>query len=219
MLIIFWVFVGLTYLPTMIRMIAAYFNYPEMDLIMYNIASIPFAFISVPLVYFIIYVIIGNRTICRMVSVIFALFGLTYLVVLNTFGVRGPMVTEWASLYTINSDVAIHIYLIGQFVIPTAMILGLLFLLFLRRLPKNLRYRTTLPLVAISFVFDFMLTDVVTVIDVMQLSARLFVLMGTILAYLAYFPPLTLQDKLRINKRQYDIAEEDDIENGWVPEV
>jgi hypothetical protein len=45
-----------------------------------------------------------------------------------------------------------------------------------------------------------MLTDVIAIIDVMQVFSRSFVLIGTVLAYLAYFPPLTLQEKLGIQK-------------------
>ncbi len=208
-LVVFWVLVGFTYLPTTIRMIAAYMQNYELDLMMYNLAAIPFAFVSVPLVYFIIYVIVGDKKISGYVSFMFMIFGTAYLVFLYSNGVNST-VTEWASLFSVNSDVAISIYLMGLFVVPTAMILGLLLIILLQRVPKRLRYRTTLPLVAISFVFDFMLTDMITIIDVMQVFARLFVLIGTVQAFLAYFPPLTLQEKLGIQEYQYDFYEEDD---------
>ena len=100
--------------------------------------------------------------------------------------------------------------------IPTAMIIGLLFLIFLQRMPKRLRYRTALPLVAISFVFDFMLTDMVTLVDAMQLAARIFVLIGTVQAFLAYFPPMTLQEKLGIKKYQYELYDDEDIDEEEV---
>jgi len=208
MLVILWMLVGSTYLPTTIRMIAAYFNNPEIDLLMYNIASVPFAFVSVPLVYFILYVIVGDKNISGFLSATFALFGVVYLGFLFSNGVIGPNVTEWSSLFMINSDIAINLYLIGLFVIPTAMVIGLLSLLILRRLPKKLRYRTTLPLVAISFVFDFMLTDFVTLVDEMQLAARIFILLGTVQAYLAYFPPMMIQEKLGIKEYSYEVYNE-----------
>jgi hypothetical protein len=44
-LVVFWVLVGFTYLPTTIRMIAAYMQNYELDLMMYNLAAIPFAFV------------------------------------------------------------------------------------------------------------------------------------------------------------------------------
>ncbi|MDF1533760.1 MAG: hypothetical protein P1P69_04565 [Methanosarcinaceae archaeon] len=207
-LVIFWALVGLTYLPTTIRMIAAYMHNYELDLVMYNLASVPFAFISVPLVYFIIYIIVGDKKISTYVSLIFTIFGAAYLALLYSSGVNST-ITEWASLFSINSDIAINIYLMGLFIVPTAMILGLLLIILLQRVPKRLRYRTTLPLVAISFVFDFMLTDMITNVDVMQVSARLFVLIGTVQAFLAYFPPLSLQEKLGIREYQYDLYMED----------
>lgn len=208
-LVIFWTLVGFTYLPTTIRMMAAYTQNYGLDLMMYNLASIPFAFVSVPLVYFIIYVIVGDKKISGYISFVFMIFGAAYLTFLYSKGVNST-VTEWASLFSVNSDFAINIYLMGLFVIPTAMILGLLLIILLQRVPRRLRYRTTLPLVAISFVFDFMLSDMITIIDVMQVFARLFVLIGTVQAFLAYFPPLTLQEKLGIQEYKYDFYEEND---------
>ncbi|TGC08692.1 hypothetical protein [Methanolobus halotolerans] len=199
-LVIFWTLVGLTYLPTCIRTIAAYTGNMEMDAILYFISAVPFAFVSVPLVFFIIYIITGSKKTGEYLSLIFTLLGAAYLAFLYQSGIVGPDVSEWASLFSINSDIAIHIYLVGLFVIPTSMILGLLLLIFLQKLPKRIRYRTVLPLVAISFVFDFMLTDVIAIIDVVQVFSRLFVLIGIVLAYLAYFPPMTVQEKLDIRK-------------------
>ncbi|WP_406657714.1 hypothetical protein V7O62_03915 [Methanolobus sp. ZRKC2] len=215
-LVVLWSLVGLTYFPTTIRMIAAYYNNSQLDLLMYNLAAVPFSFVTVPLVFFILYVIIGDQKISGYVSLLFVLFGAAYLTFLYSNGVIGPQVTSFSSMFMINSDVAISIYLVGLFVIPTAMIIGLLFLVFLQRMPKRLRYRTALPLVAISFVFDFMLTDMITLVDVMQLAARIFVLIGTVQAFLAYFPPMNLQEKLGIKKYQYefydDKLEDDEVD-------
>lgn len=208
-LVILWSLVGLTYLPTTIRMIAAYMDMPILDFMMYNLAIIPFSFVTVPLVFFIMYVIVGEKRISAYTSMLFVLFGVSYLVFLYTKGVIGPEVSTFSSIFMINSDVAINIYLMGLFVIPTAMIIGLLFLIFLQRMPKRLRYRTALPLVAISFVFDFMLTDMITLVDAMQLAARIFVLIGTVQAFLAYFPPLTLQEKLGIKRYPYELYEQE----------
>jgi MFS family permease len=209
-LIVLWVLVGLTYLPTTVRMIAAYMGNQQLDLFMYYIAAVPFSFVAVPLVFFILYVIIGDQKISGVISALFVLFGAAYLALFFSSGVIGPTITPLTSLFTINSDIAINIYLIGLFVIPTAMIIGLLFLIFLQRMPKRLRYRTALPLVAISFVFDFMLTDMITLDDAMQLAARIFVLIGTVQAFLAYFPPLTLQERLGIQKYEYNLYEKED---------
>jgi hypothetical protein len=216
-LVILWSLVALTYLPTTIRMIAAATDHPSLDLIMYNLAAVPFSMVTVPLVFFILYVITGNQKISGYISFLFTLFGATYLAFLYSNGVIGPIMTEYSSMFRINSNIAINIYLVGLFVIPTAMILGMMMLIFLQRMPRHLRYRTALPLVAISFVFDFMLTDMITDVDAMQMAARIFVLIGTVLAFLAYFPPSTLQRTLGIkgsHNENYEDEEEEEDENG-----
>lgn len=214
-LVVLWSLVALTYLPTTIRMAAAFIGYPSLELTMYNLSGVPFSMVTVPLVFFIIYVITGDQKISGYISLLFVLFGATYLALLYSNGVIGPTMTGYSSMFTINSNAAINIYLIGLFVIPTAMILGMLFLIFLQRMPRHLKYRTALPLVAISFVFDFMLTDMITSVDVMQMAARIFVLIGTVLAFLAYFPPATLQETLGIKKSQHEkYEEEEEDENG-----
>ncbi len=211
-LVVFWTLVGLTYLPTSVRMMAAYLGNMEMDAILYFIAAVPFAFVSVPMVFFIIYIITGSKKTGEYLALVFTFLGAAYLAFLYDSGIVGPEVTEWASLFSVNSELAIHIYLMGLFVIPTAMILGLLMLILLQRVPKRIRYRTVLPLVAISFVFDFMLTDFIAIIDVMQVFSRLFVLIGTVLAYLAYFPPMTIQERLGIQEHNIETYVFDGIE-------
>ncbi len=195
-LITFWTLVGATYLPTTIRIVAAYIGKPAIDTMMYNVSAIPFAFISVPLVFFITYVMVGNEKISKYISFIFAIFGATYLGFFYSSGAIGPIVTEWSSIFIVNSDIAIQIYLMGLFVFPTAMILGLLLLMFITRSIAISIHRTVLPLVAISFVFDFILTDFITSVDTIQVVSRIFVLVGTAQAFLAYFPQTVFNERI-----------------------
>ncbi|WP_157197278.1 hypothetical protein [Methanohalobium evestigatum] len=90
-------------------------------------------------------------------------------------------------------------YIIALFIIPTSMILGLLLLLLLQKLPRSTHYKKTLPLVGMSLVFDFMMLDVLTLTETMQLSARIFIVVGIVLTFLAYFPPDSYQKKIRVN--------------------
>ncbi|SES90228.1 hypothetical protein SAMN04488587_1474 [Methanococcoides vulcani] len=209
-LISLWSLVAITYLFTAFRMIAAYANNTELDMSVYYVAAIPFAFISVPLAYILMYILTGNKQTSRFIGLIFSIFGLAYLMLLFSQGVMEPRVSYWSSLITVNSDIAINIYLTGLFILPTAMILGIMTLIFLRKVSKKQLYHTTLLLVSISFVIDFMLVDMITNIDVMQLAARIFVLIGSILAYLSYFPPLTLQERLGIEEKHYEPYDEMD---------
>ncbi len=212
-LISFWIIVGLIYIPTTIRMFAAYQANAAMDLLFYQIASFFFAFLSVPIIYFIVFILSGNKRITRIVSIMFAVMGIIYLSILYSYGVVGPAVLDWGSLITVNSDFAIHLYLTVLFIIPTAMILGLFLLMVLQRIALGIIYKKALPLVAISFVLDFILIDFIVMIDPMQLFARTFVFIGVILAFLAYFPPEFLhKDSEEIEYEDIDL-DSDDLED------
>ncbi|AKB84759.1 hypothetical protein [Methanococcoides methylutens] len=210
-----WVLIAITYFFTALRMISAYSGNTGLDMSIYYAAAVPFTFTSVPLVYTLIYILTGNKKTSTFTGVIFSTFGLAYLIFLFNQGIMQPNTSYWTSIITVNSDIAIDIYLVGLFILPTAMILGIMALIVLRKVPKKQLYHTALLLVAISFVIDFMLIDMITNLDVMQLVARIFILIGTILAYLSYFPPMTLQEKLGIEEKNYEPyneAEENDPE-------
>lgn len=211
-LIIFWAMIALSFLFVCIRVIAAFYGYIEVDRICYYLASVPFAFLPVPLVFFIIYVITGDKRASYALSLLFSAFGIVYLSFLLTSGIVGPEVTYWATIFAIDSDVTITVYLAGLFIVPTAMILAILGLILARKISKRHRYRIALMLVAISLVFDFILVDVIAIHDAMQVASRLFILAGVVLAFLAYHPPATLQERLRIREIHADELEEVDME-------
>ncbi|MFP4655292.1 MAG: hypothetical protein ACLFMM_06425 [Methanohalobium sp.] len=141
--------------------------------------------------------IIGNQKISTFVSSIFAVFSILYLNYFHSSNIGGFATAGYESFINISSDIAIYAYIITLFVIPTSMILGLLMLLFLQKLPRETHYRKTLPLVGISLVFDFMVLDVLSLTGTMQLSARIFVVVGIVLTFLAYFSPDIYQKKLK----------------------
>jgi len=199
-LIVFWVLITLSFLFVCVRVIAVFYGYFEVDRMCYYIASIPFALLPAPLVFFIVYVITGDRTASWAMSLLFFVFGIVYLSFLYRSGVVGPEVTYWATIFSIDSDIAITVYLSGLFIVPTAMIIALLGLTLVRKISKRRRYYIALMLVAISMVFDFILVDAIAILDVMQVAARIFILIGVVLTFLAYYPPDILQDRLRIRK-------------------
>ena len=71
-------------------------------------------------------------------------------------------------------------------------------------------HRTVLPLVAISFVFDFILTDFITAVDIIQITSRVFVLVGTVQAFLAYFPQTVFNDRFNEETCENDKTEYED---------
>lgn len=188
-LIIFWSLVGLSFIFAGLRALAAYGNFTETEIILYFIGAVPFAIISVPLVYFIIYIILGDSRISIGISTVFLIFGTIYLVALFGFGVIGPAATQWGSTFEINSDIAINVYLSGLFIVPSSMILGLMLLILLQRVPKYLQDKIAFSLVAISMIFDFMLLDNISPSGHAQMASRIFIFIGVVLGFFAHFTP------------------------------
>ncbi|MDD5474444.1 MAG: hypothetical protein PHU34_09915 [Candidatus Methanoperedens sp.] len=200
-LIIFWSLVGAFFFFSGIRILAAYGNFMEIAKYLYYIGSVPFAFITVPLVYFIVYIILGDTRVSFGVSTVFLIFGGVYLVALFGFGVIGPSTTEWGSTFEINSNIAINVYLSGLFIVPTSMIMGLLLLILLQRVPKRLQNRIAFSLVAISWIFDFMLLDNIAPSGATQMAARIFIFIGVVLGFFVYFTPLLMDRKIEMEDR------------------
>ncbi|MHC1570511.1 MAG: hypothetical protein ACXQS9_01495, partial [Methermicoccaceae archaeon] len=88
------------------------------------------------------------------------------------------------------------------------MILGILLVILLRQMPRRVKYRITLLLVAMSMVFDFVLTDVIATLPELQVASRIFVFIGVVLAFLAYFPPTPVKEKLGLEV-VHEVVEED----------
>lgn len=194
-LIIFWSIVGMFFLFAGLRTLAAHENFVEIETYIYYLGSIPFAFVTVPLVYFIIYIILGDNRISAGISMVFVIFGGIYLLAVFGFGIIGPTTTEWGSTFDINSNLAVNMYLSGLFIVPTSMIMGLLLLILLQRIPRRLQNKIAFSLVAISLIFDFMLLDNIAPSGHTQMAARMFIFIGVVLGYLAYFTPLSFDKK------------------------
>jgi hypothetical protein len=215
-LIVFWSLVGAFFLFAGLRTLAAYGNFTDIAENLYYVGSLPFAFVTVPLVYFIIYIILGDTRISLGVSTVFLIFGGIYLVALFGFGIIGPSTTEWGSTFAINSGIAINVYLSGLFIVPTSMIMGLLLLILLRRIPKRLQTKIAFSLVAISLIFDFMLLDNIAPSGATQMAARIFTFIGVVLGFFVYFTPLSfdqdiMEDRLGLSQTELlDFEHEDE---------
>ncbi|MDD5615420.1 MAG: hypothetical protein PHH85_04390 [Candidatus Methanoperedens sp.] len=213
-LVVFWSLVGMFFLLAGLRTLAAYGNFKEVETALYYFGSIPFAFITVPLVYFIIYIILGDHRVSIGVSTVFLIFGSIYLIALFGFGIIGPFTEEWGSTFDINSDLAINVYLSGLFIVPTSMILGLMLLILLQRVPKRLQNRIAFSLVSISLIFDFMLLDNIAPSGATQMAARIFIFIGVVLGYFSYFSE-SFDKKLDMMDRRLGVSqtELEDFEN------
>lgn len=205
----FWVVVAIMYVFMAVRMVAAYAGDCALDKFMFMLSMVPFAFLSVPLVYFVLYLLTGSKRASAGVSGVFALFGVLFLALLFTSPIPEPSVSYWASIISVQSTYPISVYLALLYIVPIAMILGILLVILLREMPKRVKYRITLSLVAISLVFDFVLTDIVATLPELQLASRIFVFIGVVLAFLAYFPPMPVKEKLGLEIVRYEPDEEE----------
>jgi hypothetical protein len=206
-LMVFWSLVGLFFLFAGLRTLAAYGNFKEIETILYYSGSVPFVLVTVPLAYFIIYVILGDHRISIGVSTVFLIFGAIYLIALFGFGILGPNTEEWGSTFEVNSGLAINVYLSGLFIVPTSMIMGLLLLILLRQIPRKLQNKIAFSLVAISLIFDFMLLDNIAPSGHTQMAARIFVFIGVVLGYFVYFTPMTLDQKLDLMENRFGLSQ------------
>lgn len=204
----FWIIVFIMYVFAAARMAFAFMSNPVMDKLAFMCSMVPFAFLSVPLVYFIVYVLTGSRRASGATSAVFVAFGVAYLALLFTSRIPDPRVSYWASIISMQSIYPISLYLALLYIVPIAMILGILLVILLRQMPRRVKYRITLLLVAMSMVFDFVLTDVIATLPELQVASRIFVFIGVVLAFLAYFPPTPVKEKLGLEV-VHEVVEED----------
>ncbi len=194
-LIGFWLLVGIYFLLGSIRIILYSSGMADIDKYTYYLASIPFVLIPVPLAFYIIYIITGKRRISFGVSFIFTIFGVIYLLLLNKSGISGPDISFWGSVYSVNNDFAIITYISGLFIVPTSMILGLMLLIFFRKVSNSTRSKIIFSLFSISFVFDFILLSYIAQSGEMQMASRIFIFIGSVFGYLAQFQPDSIKPK------------------------
>jgi hypothetical protein len=121
------------------------------------------------------------------VSLAFTVFGAIYLLSINNSGISGPVLSSWGSVYSVNSEFAIITYILGLFIIPTSMILGLMFLILLGKVSNSKRSKLIFGLFSISFVFDFVLMSYIALSGEMQMASRIFVFLGSVFGYLSQF--------------------------------
>jgi hypothetical protein len=188
-LILFWFLVGIYYLFEGILMALASSGLSALDVYVYLISEILLVLIPLPLAYYIMYILTGNRQHSLAVSLVFALFGMIYLILLKDQGISGPLVSDWSIIYSLKSNFAIITYVSGLFIVPTSMIMGLMLLILLGKISNPKKSRIVFNLFSISFVFDFILMNSITQSGEMQLASRIFVFLGSVLSYLAFFQP------------------------------
>lgn len=208
-LIFFWAIIGTYFFFEGLRMITSYFGLLKYDVYLFDIASIPFVFISAPLAYFIIYIITGSKRTSLGVSLVFALFGAAYILLKYLSGISGPEISYWGSIYLQNSAYALLIYLSGLYIVPTSMILAMMVLILFEKVRKLKKYKVAMNLFSISFVSDFILLNSIAETGELQMASRIFIFIGIVLGFLAFFPPESLKATLEPHYIPYTGEEEE----------
>lgn len=162
---------------------------------------IPLAFLAAPITYLVLYLLTGNKSLCWAVSIIFIIIGGLYI------GIKFKAISE------IGGSYALGIFLILLFIVPTAMIAGILVIMALRRVPKAPLYKIALSLVAMSFAYDFIVYGLMNPLNDAKAASNIFVFVALVLGFLAYFPPQQLQESLGIEEIEFEPYEGED--NGW----
>jgi len=208
--VIFWTTIAIIYILTTLRIIGSWNGYYEIDLQLYKVTVFAFTILSVPIAFLVTYVLTGKSRYSSLIASFFFIFGALYANDIFKKGFNGPIITEWGTIYTFGSELSTYIYIFGLFVIPTAMILGILVVMLFRKMPKRKRYHITFSLLAVSFVLDFVLVDLISTNPGVQIGSRIFILIGTTLGYLSHFTPMKIERTLGL---QQNTVDEDDFDD------
>lgn len=192
-------------------LVAALHVITTMDLYLTNLGTpnpiiniltfIPLAFLAAPLAYLVLYLLTGNKVLCWATSLLFVIIGGLYICL------------RFRTISETGGDFGLSIFLILLYVVPTAMIAGVLVILALRRAPKGALYKMALLLVAMSFAYDFIVYGLVNPLNSSQAASNILVFVALVLGFLAYFPPPQIQESLGIEEVEFDPYEGND--NGW----
>jgi len=207
---LFWLLVGLLYFFEFVRIIAVYNGNFEIDKLLFELSIIPFSLMSAPLVYFVVYLVKGSKSASTIFSLAVCVFGLCFSALVFLTPLEPPTLTYWSSMYDIG-DLFFPLYISVLYILPILLIIGLLVVIIKRPIPKRIKYRITLSLVAISLVLDFSLVDKIAQIPELQVASRIFVLIGVVFAFLAYFPPMSIKERLE-PPPHYDYEYEEEID-------
>lgn len=195
-LMIFWSFIFVYFFIDAVRQIFILSGI-NLQLPFHFMLSIPLTLVSLPIVFIIIYIISGNRYTGIGVSSIFLIFSFFYFYYIIPIE-KLNYITKNAILL-LNNDFASIIFISGLFIVPTSMILGLLTLIFLKRIATFRKYKICFSLLSISIVFDFLFLTSITQNIEISIGYKIFVFLGVILGYLSNYPPKLIESKYLVN--------------------
>ena len=194
-MMVIWGMIGLYFVVDIFQQLITISGNVSMQFPLYILSLVPFTLTSLPIVFFIVYILSGNKYIGAGVSSLFLVMSLIYIYIIISTEQINIISTSWGLLVLSNNNIANIIYLLGLFIVPTSMILGLLILFLLKQIPKFRKYKICLSLFSISIVYDFLLLNSFSQTGEMMIAAKIFIFLGIVLGYFANFPPKIVESK------------------------
>ncbi|MDY6965053.1 MAG: hypothetical protein SVM80_03670 [Halobacteriota archaeon] len=200
---IFWAILGLSYLFNGLSIAAEYIGISGMSIAFFQASFASLLMTTAPLAYFIFHVLLGDSKISTIASLIFMVVGIIGIILLFTLGVDGPYPDPWIPEFHIDQLLKL-LFVFGLYVPSLCMILALLPFIALRRTPKFTQYKVTLALISLSLVYDFVLFGVLGIGGAPHLISNLFILLGALLGYIAFFPPDIVIRVLKLEPQEFE---------------
>ena len=207
----FWALFGVSYLFLGLSMASEYYENTDMSVAFFYASFASLLMMTAPLSYFIMHILLGDKKISIATSLCFSVIGLVCIILLFTIGVERPYPDFWIPRYDLDPLLQ-FVFVFGLYVPSLSMILGLLPFIALRIAPKFTKYKITLSLIALSLVYDFVLIGVLGISGLPRVISNLFILLGALLGYAAFFPPKIAIDVLKLEEKEFEEYKGDDAE-------
>lgn len=200
----FWVLFGVSYLFTGLSIATEFLGASGLSLSFFYASFASILMMTSPLAYFIMHILLGDRRISVATSLGFAVIGLVSIMLLFTIGIENPYPDVWIPLYSIDPLLK-NLFLFGLFAPSFGMILGLLPFIALRRAPKLTKYKVTMALISLSLIYDItFFFGILGVTGLPRLVSNLFILLGALLGYAAFFPPNLFIRGLKLEEQKFE---------------
>jgi len=199
----FWALFGVSYLFFGLSIASEYTSDSGLALAFFYASFASLLMMSAPLSYFIMHILLGDKRVSIATSLGFAIIGLTCIILLFTVGVDMASPDFWIPKYDLDPLLQ-YLFVFGLYVPSLSMILGLLPFVALRIAPKFTKYKITLSLIALSLVYDFVLLGVLGISGLSRVISSLFILLGALLGYAAFFPPKIAIKVFKLEEKEFE---------------
>lgn len=195
---LFWMLFGISYLCISLYLLsAAYYGADWASATFLYCGFSSFALITAPLAFFIVQILIGNRKISLPASLAFMMIGLIYIILLFRYGVEVSDPGYWSVNFRMH-HLLVLMFVYAIYIPAVAMIMALIPFIALKTTPALTKYKIAMSLISLSIVYGFTLLAILHLGDLDGLLFDIMILIGTLVAYVGYFPPECLVEWFRL---------------------